>query len=272
VLSPVLSRSVVEGAGVLHRRYARALELLVAPALLIGVAGAFCAWRLLPRLPGFSEFDGAGVALSILAPAAALILLGTVVQGALISAHLQVLLLRIAGIGLAVNLALNAVLIPTASYVGAAAATTATELVMLGLSMRAARARLGVAHTTERTRRLLLSGVALAVCLTAGLAIDPWLQLAAGVLTYAAALQLTGAVRRSDIARLRRRSEPGDVAEAPDAARQVPEVDERDDEPQKREPGEMGRTQPAPPAEGHDVRRPAGDGGDEAGPQDRTGA
>ena len=52
VLSPVLSRSVMEGAAVLHRRYAQALELLVAAALLIGVAGAFCAWRLLPLLPG----------------------------------------------------------------------------------------------------------------------------------------------------------------------------------------------------------------------------
>ncbi len=182
VLSPVLSRSVVEGAVVLRRRYARALELLLAVAVPIGVAGAFCAWRLLPRLPGFDEFEGAGVALSILAPAAALILLGTVVQGALISGHLQGLLLRIAAVGLAVNLALNAVLIPTASYVGAAVATTLTELVMLTLSMRAARARLGVAHATASTWRLLVAAIVLAVVLAIGMALDPWLQLGLGLL------------------------------------------------------------------------------------------
>jgi O-antigen/teichoic acid export membrane protein len=258
VLSPVLSRSVVEGAAVLRRRYARALEVLVAVALLIGIAGAFCAWRLLPRLPGFAEFDGAGVALSILAPAAALILLGTVVQGALISGHLQGLLLRIAALGLAVNLALNAVLIPTASYVGAAVATTATELVMLTLSMRAARAKLGVAHATERTWRLLLAGLVLAAALAAGLAWDPWLQLAAGVLAYAVALPLTGVLRLGDVRRWRD-SQPGKVAEVADPAGEVPEIDERDDEPEDPDPREMGGPQTPLPGERRDVGRPAGD-------------
>jgi O-antigen/teichoic acid export membrane protein len=245
VLSPVLSRSVVQGAGVLARRYAQALEFLAALAILISLAGAFCAWRLLPRLPGFAEFGGAGVALAILAPAAGAILLGTVVQGALISGHLQQRLLRIAAIGLAVNLALNAVLIPTASYVGAAAATTATEVVMLTLSARAARRGLGVSHWTRRGPRLLLAGLILAIVLAAGLAIDPWLQLAAGVLAYAIAVPAVGALGREDLGRLlpaRRRSEPGEVAEPQHAAREVPEVDERHDRGEDGEAGNVPRT------------------------------
>ena len=234
VLSPVLSRSVVEGADVLRRRYLQALEVLAAVALLVSLAGAFCAWRLLPRLPGFGEFEGAGVALAILAPAAGMILLGTVVQGALISGHLQQRLLRIAAIGLVVNLALNAVLIPTASYVGAAIATTATEVVMLTLSARAAHRELGLSHRTRRGPRLLIAALVLAVVLAAGLALDPWLQLAAGVLAYAIALPALGVLGRDDLrrflpARGPAASEPREVAERDHAAEEVPEIDDGHD-------------------------------------------
>jgi O-antigen/teichoic acid export membrane protein len=201
VLSPVLSRSFVEGRSVMQRRYARALDLLAIPAVLTAVAGALCAWRLLPRLPGFDQFDGAGVALSILAPAAGLIFLGTVVQGALISAHLQSRLLRLAAIGLAVNLVLNGVLIPTASYVGAALATTLTEIVLLWLSGREVRTRLGLRHWTPRSARVALAGAVLAAVLGAGLALDPWLQLGLGLVSYAVALAAFGGLSGDDVRR-----------------------------------------------------------------------
>ena len=201
VLAPVFSRSVVEGRAALQRRYSRALELLAVPALLMAVAGAFCSWRLLPRLPGFGEFDGAGVALAILAPSAALILLGTVVQGVLISGHLQGRLLRIAAVGLAVNLALNAVLIPTASYVGAAVATTLTEIVLLWLSIREARLRLGLRHWSPRTARVGRAGLALGAALAAGLALDPWIQLCLGVAAYGCALAALGGLSGDDVRR-----------------------------------------------------------------------
>lgn len=201
VLAPVFSRSVVEGREVLQQRYGRALDLIAVPAVLFALAGAFCAWRLLPRLPGFGEFDGAGVALSILSPSAALILLGTVVQGVLISGHLQGRLLRIAAVGLAVNLALNGVLIPTASYVGAAVATTVTEVVLLWLSMREARIRLGLRHWTRRVGRVSRAGLVLAVVLGAGLAIDPWLQLGAGLAAYGGALAAFGGLSAEDLRR-----------------------------------------------------------------------
>jgi O-antigen/teichoic acid export membrane protein len=111
----------------------------------VAVLGPLTAWRLLPALPGFEAFDGAGVALAIMAPGAAVIIMGTVVQGALIAAHLQRLLLRISAVGLAINLGLIAVLIPWQSYVGAAVATTATEVLVVGISIVVAHRRLGLA-------------------------------------------------------------------------------------------------------------------------------
>ena len=201
VLAPVFSRSVVEGGAALQRRYGRALELLAVPAVLVAVAGALCSWRLLPRLPGFGEFGGAGVALSIMSPAAALILLGTVVQGVLISGHLQGRLLRLAAAGLTVNLALNAVLIPSASYVGAAVATTLTEVVLLALSAREAHLRLGLRHWTPQTARVGRAGLVLAAVLAAGLAVDPWIQLGFGLAAYGGALALLGGLSAEDVGR-----------------------------------------------------------------------
>ena len=100
VLAPVLARSVVEGTAVLRRRYAQAVHLVSVGAIGVSVVGAMTAWRVLPALPGFEAFDGGGVALSILAPAAGLIFLGTVVQRALISGHLQRRLFTLAAVRL----------------------------------------------------------------------------------------------------------------------------------------------------------------------------
>jgi O-antigen/teichoic acid export membrane protein len=199
VLAPVLARSVVEGAAVLQRRYAQAVHLVAVLSLGVAVVGAMTAWRVLPALPGFDAFDGGGVALSILAPAAGLILVGTVVQGTLVSGHLQRYLLRLSAIGLGCNVALNVALIPRFSYLGAAAATTVTEAVLVALSIREVRRRLGLRWPAQRLVPAAAAGGASAVVLAAGYLVNPFLQLGAGAVTYAAVTFLAGALRRADV-------------------------------------------------------------------------
>jgi O-antigen/teichoic acid export membrane protein len=199
VLAPVMARSFVEGEATLQRRYSRAVHLVAVVALGVSVAGAMTAWRLLPALPGFAAFEGGGVALSILAPAAGLILVGTIVQGVLISGHRQQRLLTIAGIGLAANIALNLALIPPYSYTGAAIATTATEALLIALSLREVRLRLSLRWPLGRLWPALGAVAVMAAALVPGYALNPFLQLAIGLLAYAVALAASGALRRSDV-------------------------------------------------------------------------
>jgi O-antigen/teichoic acid export membrane protein len=219
VLAPVFSRSFVEGGEGLRRRFRQSTHLLSVAAVYIAVVGGATVWRVLPELPGFAEYDGGGVALSIMCPAAALILLGTVVQGTLISGHLQGLLLRIAAIGLAVNVALNLILIPLFTYVGAAAATTATEAVLIGLSQREARRRLGLSWDRRRLLGLAAATAVTCAVLAPGFLIDPFLQLGLATVAFAAAVLALGVLRPHELGRLMRRaaeerSSPG-VAQAP---------------------------------------------------------
>lgn len=199
VLSPVISRSVVEGHEVLSRRWSRILHLVSLLAVPVAVAGAMCAWRLLPVVPGFGEYEGAGVALAILAPGAAVIFVAMVVQGVLVSSHLQGLLLRISAGGLVLNLAANAALIPPFSYVGAAIATTATEVFVLGWSLVQARRRLGLGWPTDRLGRTGVATGVLAAVLVPGYLLHPLAQLAIGLIAYATALIALKAVSWEDV-------------------------------------------------------------------------
>jgi O-antigen/teichoic acid export membrane protein len=199
VLAPVLARSFVEGAGVLQRRYGLAMHLVSVIAIGVSVAGAMIAWRVLPALPGFGEYDGGGVALSILSPAAGLILVGTIVQGALIAGHRQQRLLRISAYGLAANLVLNVALIPSYSYVGAAIATTATEVLLVALSIREVRLRLSLRWPVTRMWPVLAAAAVMAAAIAVTYAVNPFLQVGIAAAAFLAVLTATGGLRPADL-------------------------------------------------------------------------
>jgi O-antigen/teichoic acid export membrane protein len=199
VVSPVLSRSFVESGQALPRRFARAAHLMAVLAVPVAVAGAMTADRVVPVIPGFASYEGAGDALAILAPGAALIYLGTLVQGTLVSAHLQRQLLAIAAVGLVVNVVLNVALIPPFSYIGASVATTVTEGAILVMSLWVARRWAGLLWPIDRLLPLLLAAGVMALALVAGFALEPVLQLVVGLVAYVVALPLTRALTWSDL-------------------------------------------------------------------------
>jgi O-antigen/teichoic acid export membrane protein len=203
VIAPVLARSFTESRDVLRRRFGRTVHLVTVLVVPVAVAGALTAWRLLPSLPGFGDYEGAGIALSILSPGAAALFLATVAQGMLVAAHLQARLLRLAAYGVAVNLVLNVLLIPPFSYIGAAAATTATEAAVLFLSAREIRLRMGARWPLERFWQALAAGAACAGALVPGYLLNPFLQLAIGLAVYAGAVVALGMLDRDDLAGLR---------------------------------------------------------------------
>jgi O-antigen/teichoic acid export membrane protein len=198
VLQPVIARSAVEGRGRLQRRYWRAIQLMAVAGIGIAVLGAMTGERALPALPGFEDYDGAGDALAVLSVAAALSFVGTVVQTTLVATHRQRQLLYVAGAGLVVNLALNVALIPPYSYMGAAWATVITEVAVLLFSLWAA-SPLHLGLPLNGLGRAAAAGGILAVVLALTYGLPPLVQVAVGVVVFAAAALVTGAVARSEL-------------------------------------------------------------------------
>jgi O-antigen/teichoic acid export membrane protein len=205
VLQPVIARSAVGDRSRLQRRYWRAIQLMAVAGIGIAVLGAMTGPRALPALPGFEDYGGAGDALAVLSVAAALSFVGTVVQTTLVATHRQRQLLYVAGAGLVVNIALNVALIPPYSYMGAAWATMITEVAVLLFSLWAAYPlRLGL--PLGGLGRGVAAGAILAVALAATYGLPPLLQVAVGVVVYAAAALVTGAVARSELGLFLRRA------------------------------------------------------------------
>ena len=201
VLTPVIAASVVAGRAVLQRRYERVVHLIVLLTFPLAVAGVLTAPRVLPAVPGFSEFGGAGVALAVLAPAAPCIFLGAALSAVLVSGHEQRRLLRVSVVVLALNVALNVALIPPFSYRGAAVATTLTELAVVYGLARAVHRHLGVPWPWSRVGRALRASAAMAVAVVAAsvLGLPVVVPPVIGIVVYLVVLLPTGALRWDDL-------------------------------------------------------------------------
>jgi O-antigen/teichoic acid export membrane protein len=200
VVQPIFARSFLEPHEVLQRRYGRAVAFIMILAVPISILGAMTAARVLPIIPGFQEYESAGVALAILAPAAGLSFLAAIVQSALLAGHQQRSLLLTSLAGFAINLLLLVLLVPAYGAYGAASAMTATELVVVILSLVYAAHRLSLVAPLNRLVRLLPASAVLAAVLALGFALHPLLQLGLGVLAYVLALPLTRGVSRNELA------------------------------------------------------------------------
>ena len=205
VIGPVLARSVVEGAAVLQRRFGVAAHLMSLVALPLSLLGMLTAWRVLPLLPGFGEYGQGGVVLSILSPAIGAVFVAMLVQSVLISGHRQRTLLWISALGALLNVGLNLALIPAFSLYGAAAATTATEAVVLWLSFAAIRRHLGVTWPVDRLVRVASAAVALVAVAAVTYALPAPIQLVLASIAYASAALVLGAFRWEDLGGLLRR-------------------------------------------------------------------
>jgi len=200
VFGPVLARSVHGRPGALQRRYEVGLHLVVLGAVLVGVVGAMTAYRGLPLLPGFSSYHGAGVALSILSPAAGFIFVGTVLSAVMVNGHLQRRLVVISAAVLLLNLLLNLALIPPFSYVGASVATTLSELTVVAASLWVIRTQLRLHLSVRHLKEAGTLGAVLALVLVPGYLLNPFVQMAIGTVVFVAAAVMTRSVTWADVA------------------------------------------------------------------------
>lgn len=131
-VAAVLIARYSRAAAVSDERYRHALRLSVPPLLALCLPIAVLLWPFsadLIRLVGSEEFVPISThPLSLLWGAAAIALLTTVISSALVAGHAQNFLATLNTVNLALNLALNLVLIPRYGATGAAIALICTEL------------------------------------------------------------------------------------------------------------------------------------------------
>jgi O-antigen/teichoic acid export membrane protein len=174
-----------------------ALAVASLPALAFGIAAAEPAMRgLFGR-----EFAGSGGALAVLMGAFALVCFGYPFGFLVVVLQQQRRMARYALLGLVVNVAANVILLPRYGFIAAAWITVATEVVVIGLNVRAVLPAIGMTLQLRRIMRVAVSAAGMGVVVVAlRHAGAPLAVLLVGsVLSYPALLALVRAIDPSEL-------------------------------------------------------------------------
>lgn len=183
-----------------------AIDLLVASALPAFAFTAAAATPMVAVLFG-PDFAGSERALTILMGTFVLTSVGYLCGFVIIVLGLQKRFLRYAGAGLVVNVVLNVVLIGRYGYVAAAWVILLTQVLVIGLSLRAILGALGQRLQLGRLARIAFAslGMGLVVALAARASLPLGGLVVLGTVAYVGALTALGAVSRDELRLILRR-------------------------------------------------------------------
>ena len=140
--------------------------------------------------------------LQALAPGLIFLYLNSAITTALMSTHKERRITLMAAIALIFNLALNLVLIPHIQQIGAAAVTSLTELLLLGLGLAALPARLRPIGSLRTAFRVALASAAMAAVLLICARWNVVAQFSLAAVVYLTVVALLGAIPREDLREL----------------------------------------------------------------------
>ena len=202
VTFPVISRLYHEASDRLQQFMGYCVKIAVVMGLPVAIGGLVLGPRII-RLVYGASYASAGVLLQIMASFVLINLMSYVISYSLVAFDRQALYLRTLGYAVLLNLVLNITAIPLVGYYAPSVALVITEALVLGLSLFFLKDLIRLAWVKLAARPLA------AACLM-GLVIAPLagrlnvlVVIAAGAAAYAAALFLTGAVTKEEIARIR---------------------------------------------------------------------
>lgn len=201
-LGPTMSANFGEGRlDVVRRLYQRGVKYLAMAGLFLGAVFAVLGESIVAFLYG-EEYAPAAAALRLLAPAVVFVFLRRQATEVLDNVDRRSDTVWIFGVGLVTNVVLNAFLVPAYGYLGAAAATVATEGCLMG-GMVWVLHRGGYAAALPRQ----LGAMAIAIGVSGGvmwlLATLPVAAVLAGGVAYVVALTLLGTWDQKDLLLLR---------------------------------------------------------------------
>ena len=219
---PLMSRYARQGNDNLLRTYVLSLRLLVLVSLPIAMTITALAEPLVWLVGGaqylnipesvmlfgreFTYYGGSDLALRVIIWSIPIGFVNSVTQYVLIAVNQQHYLTRAFMLGVVCNVVGNLLVIPRFGYVGAAIVTIISEFSLLIPFYLSVRRNVGVVPWWSIFVRPLLATVAMGSAIVAlGMAgVNVWLATGVGVLVYALALWLLGALRGEEMSVLRR--------------------------------------------------------------------
>ncbi len=189
-LFPVMSRQAHEDRNALRASWESSLKIMSLIVVPVAVLTTLLATPLITVLGGPQYLPYGATALRVFIWAMVIGWLNSVTQYVLIALDRQRTLTVAFVIGAAFNIIANLILIPRYSFVGAAAVTIASEVLLLITFTVVLRQELGAVNPLSAVWRVWLAGLAMAAAAWAGALLSIWLGLAVSLLAYGVMLLL----------------------------------------------------------------------------------
>lgn len=221
ILYPVFARYSVTSRDQLKLAVEKTMGLLMVVAIPIAT-GMIC---VAPAIVGFlyhrEEFRQTMPVLQALAPGLVFLYANSVVSTVLMSTKQEKKITIMAAVALIFNLGVNVVLIPRLEHVGAALATSATELLLLVAGLALLEPALRPWRSLKMVAKALLASVAMAGAVLATDRSNIWVILPVAIVVYFGLTAVLGTIPRDDLraltqafaGKLGRRAEPTPVTE-----------------------------------------------------------
>lgn len=191
-LFPQFARQAEREPAALRQTLRRAIAYLVILALPIAIVTSVLADWLILILAGREFLPGAADALRIMIWFLPFSYANGLIQYGLIALNKQRTLTSAFIVTMLFNLVANLVLVPMYGILGAAAATVASELVLLGPLLRATEAALGELQLPRLLWRPIVATLVMALAVSLASALGEWLAVGLGLTAYLASLLALG--------------------------------------------------------------------------------
>lgn len=199
---PVMSRLYVSSRNSLELMCEKGFKYLTFIGIPIGIGGMLLADRIILLVFG-SEYVPSIIALQILVWSAVLIFIGAPFASLLNSINKQIILAKIVGVAVALNIFLNLILIPKYSYVGAGIATVISEfLIVLGVLSAAfgMRYRLKISTVVSLLLKVFVSSLVMGIFIVCFKDINLFFLIALSSMIYFGIFYLIKGFNQEDLA------------------------------------------------------------------------
>lgn len=197
---PVMSKLYGTGQEALNRVFEKYLKFMIIISIPMGIGITILARDIITFLFG-AAYTGSAIALQILIWSTVITFLYSSYLSLFISTNKQMILTKIAIIGMFINITLNLILIPKYSYIAASVNTVLTELSLILLVFIIARSQVHInkKQVLNDFSRVIISGLIMAAFLVVFSYLNLFVLIILGTLIYLAALYITRGIDKDDI-------------------------------------------------------------------------
>lgn len=195
---PIFSRYSTTSKASLQQGYEKSFKFLILIGLPFGIFFSYFSKPLITLVLGKAFVDAAPI-LQIFGWVLALMFLSNLMEQMLIVGGKQVYTMLATVISLCINIALDIILIPKMSCVGAGFATLTSEIAMFGLTFYFVYRYVSYISISKVALKPILASITTCVILFYIYQVNIWIAVSCGILTYAAMLFLTKTFTQDEI-------------------------------------------------------------------------